>query len=171
VSDADPTEPQQPQAAQPQEQPPPAAQEQQPSVADLQARNAELDDQRLRARADLENYRKRSARELDRRVGEQRDAMLRDWLEAVDSVERALRMTPDAEGLRAVLAQMEAILARYGVVRAGAPGEPFDPERHEAIGVQEDGDGQPPRIADVARSGFTMGDRVLRPAQVIVTRG
>jgi molecular chaperone GrpE len=144
-------------------------QEQQPSVADLQARNAELEDRNLRARADLDNYRKRSAREVERRVSEEREAVLLDWLEAVDSVERALRMTPEAEGLQAVLEQMEAILAREGVAREGAPGEPFDPERHEAIGVR-DGGGQTPTIADVARSGFTISDRVLRPAQVIVTR-
>jgi molecular chaperone GrpE len=148
----------------------PQQQEQQTSVADLEARNAELEDRNLRARADLENYRKRSASEVDRRVREEREAVLLDWLQAVDSVERALRMTPDAEGLRAVLEQMESILARQGVARAGAPGEPFDPERHEAIGVREGG-GQQPTIADVARSGFTLSDRVLRPAQVIVTRG
>jgi molecular chaperone GrpE len=144
--------------------------QQQTSVADLEARNAELEDRNLRARADLENYRKRSAREVERRVGEEREAALLDWLEALDSVERALRMTPDAEGLQAVLEQMEAILARQGVARTGAPGEPFDPERHEAIGVR-DGGGEQPTIADVARSGFTISDRVLRPAQVIVTRG
>jgi molecular chaperone GrpE len=148
----------------------PQQQEQQTSVADLEARNAELEDRSLRARADLDNYRKRSAREVERRVGEEREAALLDWLEALDSVERALRMTPEAEGLQAVLEQMEAILARQGVARAGAPGEPFDPERHEAIGVR-DGGGEQPTIADVARSGFTISDRVLRPAQVIVTRG
>jgi molecular chaperone GrpE len=148
----------------------PQQQEQQTSVADLEARNAELEDRNLRARADLENYRKRSAREVERRVGEEREAALLDWLEALDSVERALRMTPEAEGLQAVLEQMEAILARQGVARTGAPGEPFDPERHEAIGVR-DGGGEQPTIADVARSGFTISDRVLRPAQVIVTRG
>jgi molecular chaperone GrpE len=148
-----------------------AQEPQEPTVADLQARNAELDDLYLRARADLDNFRKRSARDLDRRVEEEREAILRDWLDAVDSVERALRMTPDDEGLRSVLEQMEAILRRYGVDRSGAPGDLFDPERHEAVGVRGDGDGRPPRIADVARSGFTIGDRVLRPAQVIVTRG
>jgi molecular chaperone GrpE len=136
---------------------------------DLAARNAELEDRHLRARADLENYRKRSARETERRVAEERDRLLREWLEAVDSVERALRMTPDAEGLQAVLEQMEAILARQGVARAGAPGDPFDPERHEAISVVG-GEGAQPTIADVARSGYTISDRVLRPAQVIVTR-
>src|SRR3954469_15177480 len=102
---------------------------------DLAARNAELEDRHLRARADLENYRKRSAAEIDRHVGEARDRLLLDWLEALDSVERALRMDPDADGLRAVLEQMDAILARNGVARIGRPGERFDPERHDAVAV------------------------------------
>jgi molecular chaperone GrpE len=149
---------------QPQQQPPP------PSVEELQARNAELEDRNLRARADLENYRRRSGRETERRVDEARERVVRDWLEALDSVERALRMTPDAAGLQAVLEQMEAILERQGVRRSGAPGEPFDPERHEAIDVRVSDDVPDRAVLDVLRSGFALGDRVLRPAQVIVAR-
>jgi molecular chaperone GrpE len=79
-------------------------------------------------------------------------------------------MDPDADGLRAVLEQMDAILARNGVARIGRPGERFDPERHDAVAVH-DGEGGEAVIGDVARSGYVMADRVLRPAQVIVTRG
>jgi molecular chaperone GrpE len=140
---------------------------------DLAAELAQMEDRYKRALADLDNYRKRSAREAERRVEESREALLRDWLEAIDSVERALWMDPESpmsEGLRAVLEQMEAILARQGVQRIGAAGEPFDPERHEAVGVRPTND-QPDRtVAEVARSGFELGGRVLRPAQVIVGR-
>lgn len=140
-------------------------------VHELEAEVARLDDRYKRALADLENYRKRSARETERRVGEERERLLRDWLEAVDSVERALRMQPEDAGLRAVLEQMEAILSRQGVVRLGAAGERFDPAHHEAIAVQPS-DGVPDRtILEVARSGFAIADeRVLRPAQVVVSR-
>jgi molecular chaperone GrpE len=134
---------------------------------------ARLDDRYKRALADLDNYRKRSGRELDRRVQEARDALLREWLEALDSVERALRMDsggPLAEGMRAVLEQMESILARHGVHRIGAAGEQFDPERHEAVGVRETGEVPDRTVVEVARSGFAVGDRVLRPAQVVVSR-
>jgi molecular chaperone GrpE len=141
---------------------------------DLNAELAALEDRYKRALADLDNYRKRSAREVDRRVAESREAMLRDWLEAIDSVERALRMeppgSPQLEGLRAVLEQMEAILASHGVTRRGAAGEPFDPERHEAVGVQATDEVPDRTILEVARSGFDLGDRVLRPAQVIASR-
>jgi molecular chaperone GrpE len=134
---------------------------------------ARLDDRYKRALADLDNYRKRSARELEWRMQEARDALLREWLEAIDSVERAVRMDsggPLAEGMRAVLDQMDAILARNGVQRIGAAGERFDPERHEAVGVREADDVPDQTVVEVARSGFAVGDRVLRPAQVIVAR-
>jgi molecular chaperone GrpE len=146
-----------------------------PSEADeLRERVAQLEDRYRRALADLDNYRKRAAREVERRVEEAREALLRDWLDAVDSVERALRMeAPEAglqRGLRAVLEQMETTLARHGVRRIGAAGEPFDPERHEAVAVRETGDVPDLTVVEVMRSGWALGDRVLRPAQVVVAR-
>jgi molecular chaperone GrpE len=143
-------------------------------LAELEERYAQLDDRYKRALADLDNYRKRAASDVDRRVTESREALLREWLQAVDSVERALRMgSPDDPlftGLRAVLEQMEGTLARQGLTRVGAPGEQFDPERHEAVDLRPT-DEQPDRtVVDVARSGWATGDRVLRPAQVVVAR-
>ena len=140
---------------------------------DLRQRNAQLEDRYKRALADLDNYRKRAMREVDRRVAESGDAIVRDWLDAVDAVDRAIAMEPEnplAEGLRMVLAQMEGILERQGVRRIGHGGERFDPERHEALGVRVT-DAVPDRtVLDVARSGYAIGDRVLRPAEVIVSR-
>jgi molecular chaperone GrpE len=139
----------------------------------LSAELERLEDRYKRALADLDNYRKRSAREIDRRTEEVREAVIRDWLEAVDSVERAVRLDPDgpcAEGLRAVLAQMETVLARQGAVRIGAAGDRFDPERHEAVGMQPSAELPDRTILSVERSGFALGDRVIRPAQVVVAR-
>jgi molecular chaperone GrpE len=134
---------------------------------------AAMEDRWKRALADLDNYRKRSAREVDRRVQEARDAGVRDWLEAVDSIERAIAAhpeNPNAEGLRAVLEQMEAILDRQGVQRIGAPGEAFDPLRHDAIAVRETREVPDRTVLEVARSGYARGGDVLRPAQVVVSR-
>lgn len=140
---------------------------------DPEAELAQLDDRYKRALADLDNYRKRAAGEIDRRVQERSDAITRDWLEAVDSVERALRMGgPENElaaGLRAVLEQMEAILERQGLSRIGSPGERFDPALHEAIAVRETDEVPDRTIVEVARSGYGEGERVLRPAQVVVS--
>jgi molecular chaperone GrpE len=136
--------------------------------------NAELgalEDRYRRALADLDNFRKRAAREIERRVSESRQAALLDWLDVVDSIERALQMEdggPCAAGLQAVLEQTDSVLARQGAARIGGTGEQFDPHRHEAVAVQPS-DSVPDRtILAVVRSGFALGDRVVRPAQVVV---
>jgi molecular chaperone GrpE len=167
--------PERPQPSEQPHQPEPQPSEQPPDRGeDLAAELARIEDRYKRALADLDNYRKRTARESERRVAEGRDAVLLDWLEAIDSVDRALGQMapvhPAAPGLRAVMEQLEAILDRQGVSRLGAVGEPFDPERHEAIGVRETTETPDRTVAEVARSGFARGDQVLRPAQVIVAR-
>ena len=140
---------------------------------ELAERLASAEDRYRRALADLDNLRKRTAREIERRIEESRESLLREWLEAVDSVERALSMTtegPVQEGLRSVLGQMDAILTRHGVHRIGRPGEPFDPTNHDAVAVRESAEAPDRTVLDVVRSGFAVGDRVLRPAQVVVSR-
>jgi molecular chaperone GrpE len=155
----------------PREQP-----EEQDRASDADPLSAELErlgDRYKRALADLDNYRKRSAREVERLVQEARASVIGDWLEALDSVERAMRMEPDGpcfEGLRAVLDQMEAVLAREGVLRIGEAGDRFDPERHEAVAVQPSEEVPDRTILSVERSGFALGDRMIRPAQVVVAR-
>jgi molecular chaperone GrpE len=152
-----------------QEQPPEDGERQ----AQLEDELARMEDRYKRALADLDNYRKRSVRDVERRVQEAREAQLRDWLDVVDSIERALFMQPEGpviEGLRAVLEQAQSVLARQGVERMGAVGDPFDPERHEAVGVRATDDVPDRAIAEVARSGYVLGDRVLRPAEVVVAR-
>jgi molecular chaperone GrpE len=150
-----------------QEQAPPPP----PQEPDLAEQLAATEDRFKRALADLDNYRKRAGRETDRRVAEAREALLRDFLEAVDSLERASALDPGlAEGLSAVAGQLQAILARHGVHRIGEVGEPFDPERHEALAVRRTGDAPDRTVLDVARSGYAVDDRVLRPAEVTVAQ-
>jgi molecular chaperone GrpE len=139
---------------------------------DLRAELERIEDRYKRALADLDNYRKRAVREIDVRTVEARIAAVREWLDVVDSVERAIRMQPDGpcrEGFCAVLEQINAALTRQGVSRIGAPGEPFDPERHQAIAVAP-ADAPDGTIVSVERSGFALGDRVIRPAQVVVAQ-
>ena len=136
-------------------------------------RYAQLEDRYLRALADLDNFRKRSARDAERRVEEATTGVLRQWLEVADSIERALQGAgdgPDAAGLRAVHDQIQAILDRQGVQRVGAVGEPFDPDVHDAVGVHVTGEVPDHSIVDVAVPGYRSGDRIVRPAQVVVAR-
>ncbi|HEY2320290.1 MAG TPA: nucleotide exchange factor GrpE [Solirubrobacteraceae bacterium] len=151
----------------------PATDHAQPDIGELAAELERIEDRYKRALADLDNYRKRAAREMDTRVAAAQAAIIRDWLDVVDSVERAMQMEanePCREGLDAVLGQMNSVLAREGVHRIGAPGERFDPERHAAIAVQDSAEAPDQTIVAVQRSGFALGDQVIRPAQVVVAR-
>jgi molecular chaperone GrpE len=156
--------------------PQPSAVEEEPAgesdeVAALRQELARTKERHLRALADLDNYRKRAERDGERRVADAREGVLRDWLEALDSVERALRIQPGDPGLTAVLEQMEAILARRGVTRVETVGTRFDPEHHEAIATQPAADTPDHTVLDEARSGFSLPDgRILRPAQVVVSK-
>jgi molecular chaperone GrpE len=139
---------------------------------ELTAELARIEDRYRRALADLDNYRKRTTREIERRAAEARKSVIEDWLHVVDSVERALRLEPEpcVGGMRALMEQVDVVLAHEGVERVGAPGDPFDPERHEAIAVQPSDELPDRTVVAVERSGFALGDRVIRPAQVVVAR-
>jgi molecular chaperone GrpE len=65
---------------------------------------------------------------------------------------------------------MLTVLARHGVARMEADGEPFDPELHEAVGTRDTEEAPPNTVVDVARAGYRIGDRVLRPARVVVSK-
>jgi molecular chaperone GrpE len=141
--------------------------------ADLEAEVARLDDRFRRARADLDNYRKRTAKDVERLVAERTDALIGDWLEVADSVGRALAIDSEGavgDGLRAVRDQIESTLARQGVERVGQIGDAFDPERHEAVDVRPSTDAPDGTIAEVVRPGYTRDGRVLRPAMVAVAQ-
>lgn len=140
-------------------------------IVALRSELADARDRLLRARADLENYRRRTAEEGNRRAEQAKRGQLREWLDAVDSVERALTMEPDDAGLKAVLEQMNTILARNGITRVPGKGSTFDPRVHEAIAAVP-APGAPDRsVLDVARSGFETADGdVLREAQVVVAK-
>ena len=144
-----------------------------PRTAELEAEVARLDDRFKRARADLDNYRKRTAKDVDRLVAERTDALIGDWLEVADSVGRALAMDGEgavSDGLRAVRDQIESTLARQGVERVGEIGDAFDPERQEAVDVRPAADVPDRTVVEVIRPGYVRGDRVLRPALVAVAR-
>jgi molecular chaperone GrpE len=148
-------------------------QEHLPQTAELEAEVARLDDRFKRARADLDNYRKRTAKDVERLVAERTDALIGDWLEVADSVGRALAMDSEGavgDGLRAVRDQIESTLARQGVERVGEIGDAFDPERHEAVAVRPPADVPDGTVVEVIRPGYVRDGRVLRPALVAVAQ-
>jgi molecular chaperone GrpE len=145
-------------------------------IESLRAKTAELQDRLLRTQAELENFRKRARRELDdeRRYAE--IELIRDLLPVVDNVGRAISAAEkqaDAalllSGLKMMQQQLEEVFQRHHAKFITATGEPFDPSRHEAIMQQPSGEHPEHTVLGVARQGLTLHDRVVRPAQVIVS--
>jgi molecular chaperone GrpE len=134
---------------------------------------AELEDRWRRALADLDNLRKRYARELARERAAERARVVAEWLPVVDNLDRALAHAagdPDAivEGVHAVREQALATLDRLGYPRHEEVGVPFDPAKHEAVKVVDDAEAAPGTVVEVLRPGYGQGERWLRPAAVAV---
>lgn len=147
----------------------------------LELARAELaaaEDRALRARADLENLRRRHAGELERARQQGQDAALRPVLAVHDDLERALvaaRQTDDpttiVPGVEAVFGGLLRALEGLGLERTGFVGEPFDATRHEAILAVPPADtDEPGTIRSVFEAGFVQGDRLVRPARVVVVQ-
>jgi molecular chaperone GrpE len=142
-------------------------------AADHAAALAELEDRWRRALADLDNLRKRSARELERERAAERARVTAQWLPVVDDLDRALAHAADdrsaiVEGVRAVREHALAVLDRLGYPRYEEVGVPFDPVRHEAVKVVEDSEAPPGTVVEVLRPGYGRDERWLRPAAVAV---
>lgn len=147
-----------------------------PRDAELEQLRGELEQLRaesLRERADLDNQRKRMARELEsaRRFANER--LLADLLPLFDSMEAGLAAASESDPLRAglelTLRQLHRIAAANGLAEiAPAPGESFDPERHQAMSMIA-ADGIPAgSVAQVFQKGYVLNERLLRPALVVV---
>ncbi|MBK7535134.1 MAG: nucleotide exchange factor GrpE [Myxococcales bacterium] len=151
-------------------------------LARLQARVEALEgekkdywDKLLRTAADLENLRKRQRRELDDTRHDTKQRVLKEILPVADNLERALAVStgePDAvlDGVRLVQRQLLQALERLEVVPIEAEGQPFDPNLHEAISQQESDAHAPGTVMTVLQRGYKSGDRLLRPAMVVVAK-
>jgi molecular chaperone GrpE len=130
----------------------------------------ETHDRLLRATADLENYRKRAAREREEVARYGTEKVLKDLLPVVDGLDRALAAAPESdplqEGVRLVRAALEQALGRHGVVGFSALGERFDPAFHEALLQVPTADQPPGTVVLEHARGFKLHDRLLRPAMV-----
>jgi molecular chaperone GrpE len=145
------------------------------SQTDSDAELAKVEHRWRRAAADLDNLRKRYARELDRERTTERSRVAGAWLPVVDNLERAIAHTGDqsdavVEGVRSILGQALQVLEQLGYPRDAQAGVPFDPQRHEVVSVVEHGDSAPGTVVEVLRPGYGQGSSQLRPAAVVVSR-
>lgn len=145
-------------------------------IAALEKEKKDNWDRYLRAAADLENARKRQKRELDDARLESKGRVLKEMLPVVDNLERAIEHAtatagnnPIVEGVQLVLRQFLTAFERLDVTPIEAGGQPFDPNLHEAISQQES-DQPPGTVVQVLQRGYKSGDRLLRPALVVVAK-
>lgn len=150
----------------------------------LNAENAELKDKLLRALADVENMRRRAEREVaDARVYGVTN-FARDILNVADNLARAIDSAPAEvreasegalkalyEGVDLTARELTTVLTRHGVKKLEPKGEKFDPNFHQAMFEIPDEATPPGTVKEVVQSGWTIGQRVLRPALVGVSKG
>lgn len=131
----------------------------------------------LRAVADLENFRKRAQKEKDEVQKFGNEKLLKDFLPVVDNFDRALdhaRQSGDLEslkkGVEMIRKLFEDTLAKHGVKSFASKGQPFDPNRHEAMSAAETDEVPPNHVFSEYLRGYTLNDRLVRPALVVVSK-
>ena len=142
-----------------------------------QQKTEECMDLLRRTQADFVNYRRRMSQEqAEVRIAAQ-SALLSQLVPVLDDLGRALKSAPQdlatnswVQGLFLVARRLTTLLDQLGVRQIGTPGERFDPHWHEAISTEERADVPEGTIVRVAQPGYALGERVIRPAQVVVAQ-
>ena len=150
----------------------------------LNAENGQLKDRILRTLAEMENLRRRTEREVSDAKTYGVTSFARDMLTVVDNLARALEHLPAEaraaaepqiqsviEGVELTARDLEAVLGRHGVKKLDPKGQKFDPNFHQAIFEAPDPSVPAGTVSQVVQAGWTIGDRVLRPATVGISKG
>jgi molecular chaperone GrpE len=153
-----------------------------PTKAELAKRLAEVERERdeylddlKRVAAEFENYRKRVARDRASLVTRAHERLVKELLPVLDDLERALEAASEheevklEEGVRLVHRELEEALAKEGLVEIETNGK-FDPHVHEAL-LSQPSDEDDGSILEVLQKGYRLGDRILRPARVVISEG
>lgn len=143
-------------------------------IATLRGEAKENFDKYLRAVAELENFKKRAAKERSDLLRYSGESMARDILDVVDNLERALLSSVaegDSEfrnGVKMILSQFISVLERHGITPQSAFGGMFDPAKHEALASVPTGDKPAGTVIEEYRKAYIFKDKLLRPGQVVV---
>jgi len=140
---------------------------------------AEIRDRWIRLNADFENFRRRALKEREETYRFGHQGLAKDLLPAVDNLERAIDAARKSgvgdlesllQGLELVQRDIGSVLAKHGVTEIEALGQPFDPSKHEALAQLPDESVPPNTVVQVLQRGYWLRDRLLRPAQVMVSK-
>jgi len=127
----------------------------------------------LRLRAEMDNREKRLEREMARTRKFALEALLRDLVPVMDSIDQALAADDaagDEHGMALVRRQAVKVLGEHGLEVLDPEGQPFDPSWHEAVATEPRDDVEPDTVARVLQRGYRLNERLIRPARVIVAR-
>lgn len=145
-------------------------------LAKAQQEAADARDSYLRLKAEWDNFRKRTAAEREAEKVRASEKLVKDLIPVIDDLERAIEHAKQTgeggsltEGVEAVTAKFLQILGKSKVEQIEAVGEPFDPNKHQAVGTQPDDSVPEETVVAVYQKGYQMGERVLRPAMVVTS--
>jgi molecular chaperone GrpE len=146
-------------------------------IKQLEAEVKENYDRLLRASAEFDNYKKRSAREMESFRKFANESLIKDLLPIIDNLERAIISSTEhedndnriAEGVDLTLKEILKTLSKYGVSTVEAMHEPFDPNFHEAVMREPSGEHPDNTVVRELQKGYMLHDRLLRPAMVAVS--
>lgn len=136
-------------------------------------------DQVLRTRAELENLRRRSERELENAHKYALEKFARELLPVRDSLELGLQAASEGEqvdtdklreGIELTLKMLTDVMEKFGISEINPADAPFDPEQHQAMSLLESPDKAPNTVLSVMQKGYTLNDRLIRPAMVVVSK-
>ena len=150
--------------------------EEEDELAKAQQEAADARDSYLRLKAEWDNFRKRTAAERESEKIRASEKLVKDLIPVIDDLERAIDHAKQigeggslTEGVEAITTKFLQILAKSKVEQIEAVGEPFDPNKHQAVGTQPDDSVPEETVLTVYQKGYKLGDRVLRPAMVVTS--
>lgn len=147
-------------------------------IAKLESDIERLSDRTLRAQADAQNIKRRAEQEMEKARKYALERFAGELLPVVDNLERALEaasgddeaIKPIAEGVELTLKSFQDVLRKFQVEPVDPVGEPFDPQRHQAMSLIDNPDAEPNTVLAVMQKGYTLNERLLRPAMVVVSK-
>jgi len=140
-------------------------------ISELQDKVADLTDKYMRVAAELENTRRRAARDTESAARTCGMGIAKKFLPVMDALDAALKQTPDDNGIKSLSLAMESAFAQIGIVKIESVGQQLNPQFHSAISTVPADDAHAPNtIFEEMQTGYMYGDTVLRPAMVIVSK-
>jgi len=147
-------------------------------LEDAQQQSQENWDKAVRVKADMENLKRRTQKDVENAHKYALEKFARELVNVVDSLELGIQAatsdTPEVaklrEGMELTLKQLQAVLKKFNIEALDPTGKPFNPEHHQAMSMQPSDEHDPNTVVNVFQKGYLLNDRLIRPAMVVVSK-